>query len=285
MKLKPVSLVPLLDPGSARRDLADPWARQRVDRVARRLFVAVGYLLILGGFFLASRDVADQIVPLGRTATAWLRGSTAEPLVAVAPLEVDRLADGFGPATAQAVLEPEKLRSGLQFEPSSQVLGAVATTDPEPDTPDAIPLPRSLQIPALAVSSSVVSVPIQDRTWNVRWIGSDVAYLEGTGSLGQGNVVLAAHITLWGGGDGPFRRLFTLEAGERVIIYSGDQVFHYRVREHRVVEPTDVSVVMPTARPTLTLLTCSEWDPELGQYKLRRAVVADLIRTERTLMR
>ena len=206
-------------------------------------------------------------------------------MVALAPLEVDTLAEGFGPGALQNALEPEKVLLNSESERTSQVLGAVVSADPESDADAATVLPRRLQVPALGVSSPVVSVPIQDRTWNLRWIGSDVAYLEGTGSPGQGNLVLAAHITLWGGGDGPFRRLFTLQPGEQVTIYSGDQVFHYRVREHKVVEPTDVAVVMPTVQPTLTLLTCSEWDPELGQYKTRRAVVADLIRTERTLMR
>ena len=285
MNLTPVSLEPLSDPGSARQDLADLWVGRRVDRFTRRLFVVAGYLLILAGFVLATRDLAHQVAPLRQSVAAWLGGSSAEPLVAVVPLEVDTLVEGFGPGAAVSLLDTGVLRLGPESERASEVLGVAVSEDPEANAPAATGLPRRLQIPSLSVSSSVVSVPVQDRTWNLRWIGSDVAYLEGTGSPGQGNLVLAAHITLWGGGDGPFRRLFTLRPGEQVTIYSGNQVFHYRVREHKVVEPTDVAVVMPTVQPTLTLLTCSEWDPELGQYKTRRAVIADLIRTERTLMR
>ena len=68
-----------------------------------------------------------------------------------------------------------------------------------------------------------------------------------------GNVVLSAHNDIFGE---LFRDLDRLQPGDEVIVYTVSQKFVYRVIRIRIVEPTDVSVMTPTGRPTLTLVSC-----------------------------
>jgi len=43
------------------------------------------------------------------------------------------------------------------------------------------------------------------------------------------------------------------------------------VRDTKVIWPTQVEILDPTLKPTLTLLTCTNWDTQ------RLAVIADLV--------
>lgn len=78
-----------------------------------------------------------------------------------------------------------------------------------------------------------------------------VGHLPGTALPGTaGNVCLAAHR------DGFFRGLARLGKGDAVTLATRTGTFAYRVDSARVVSPDDVSVLSPTPRPTLTLVTC-----------------------------
>jgi sortase A len=68
-----------------------------------------------------------------------------------------------------------------------------------------------------------------------------------------GNVVLSAHNDIFGE---LFRDLDRLQPGDDAIVYTASQKFIYRVIRIRIVQPTDVSVMTPTGRPTLTLVSC-----------------------------
>jgi len=69
----------------------------------------------------------------------------------------------------------------------------------------------------------------------------------------RGNCVLSGHNDVFGE---VFRRLEDLELEDEVIVYSGVQPYRYTVKAKRIVEPTDVSVMYPTTKPVLTLITC-----------------------------
>jgi sortase A len=104
-----------------------------------------------------------------------------------------------------------------------------------------------------------------------------VAHLEGTANPGEkGNVVLSGHVTLRRG-SGPFRYLERLQTGDTVTVYAGEQAYTYRVVDKRHVQPTDVSVTYPTIAPTLTLITCTNWDADDRTYTERVAVIAELV--------
>jgi sortase A len=69
----------------------------------------------------------------------------------------------------------------------------------------------------------------------------------------RGNCVLSGHNDVFGE---VFRYLEDLELEDEVIVYSGVQPYRYVVKAKRIVEPTDVSVMYPTTKPVLTLITC-----------------------------
>ncbi len=66
----------------------------------------------------------------------------------------------------------------------------------------------------------------------------------------SGNCVIAAHR------DGFFRGLRNARAGDRIVLSTPSTDLQYRLSQRRIVEPTEVSALRPTATPRLTLLTC-----------------------------
>ena len=52
--------------------------------------------------------------------------------------------------------------------------------------------------------------------------------------------------------------------------------YTYRVSQSKIVLPTDVSVLAQTESPTLTLITCTDWDFLRAEYSKRLIVTATL---------
>jgi len=69
----------------------------------------------------------------------------------------------------------------------------------------------------------------------------------------NGNLVLSAHNDIYGEW---FRDLDQLNPGDEIVIKTATQVYTYRVTRTRIVSPTDVSVLEPTSKPTITLISC-----------------------------
>jgi len=65
-----------------------------------------------------------------------------------------------------------------------------------------------------------------------------------------GNVVLAGHRDTF------FRPLREIRPGDEIWLRTREGTFSYTVGWTKVVKPTDVSLIMPTASPALTLVTC-----------------------------
>ena len=72
----------------------------------------------------------------------------------------------------------------------------------------------------------------------------------------KGNLVLAAHNDSYGK---IFRDLGALRPGDEITLIEGDRTFTYRVRERLIVDPDEIWVMLPTAKPTLTLITCTPY--------------------------
>ena len=85
----------------------------------------------------------------------------------------------------------------------------------------------------------------------------------------RGNCVLSGHNDVFGE---VFRRLEDLELEDEVIVYTGVQPYRYVVKAKRIVEPTEVSVMYPTTKPVLTLITCHPYMVDTH----RLVVVAEL---------
>lgn len=95
-----------------------------------------------------------------------------------------------------------------------------------------------------------------------------------------GNTAFAGHVTVAGMGDGPFRHLDELPVGEIVLLYTERSIYTYQVRESRVTDDQDMSVILPTDNPQISLITCIDWDDETDTYLKRLVVIADLVRSE-----
>ena len=65
-----------------------------------------------------------------------------------------------------------------------------------------------------------------------------------------GNTVIAGHRDTF------FRPLRNVREGDEIRMTTASGTFDYRVIRTRVVEPNDLSVLAPTAVPSLTLVTC-----------------------------
>jgi sortase A len=88
-----------------------------------------------------------------------------------------------------------------------------------------------------------------------RTLRGAVGHVPGTAWPGEaGNAAFAAHRDTF------FRPLKGVRAGDEVTITAPDGVYRYVVTGTRVVNPSDVSVLRPSADPTLTLVTCYPFD-------------------------
>jgi sortase A len=95
-----------------------------------------------------------------------------------------------------------------------------------------------------------------------------------------GNTGLAGHVDLVDGSPGPFWNLNQLKPGDQVMVHTQQKVYTYRVSGQRVVEDTDTTVIAPTDRPQITLITCTDWSSELRTYLQRLIVFAEFVQVQ-----
>jgi len=123
---------------------------------------------------------------------------------------------------------------------------SIATAD-APIAPHA-PVAR-IEVPRLKLSA-VAREGIDVRTLRIA-----VGHIPGTALPGpSGNAGFAAHRDTF------FRPLKQVQPGDDVIVTTRRGTYRYVVTRTRVVEPADISVLDPTAEPTLTLVTCYPFD-------------------------
>lgn len=76
-----------------------------------------------------------------------------------------------------------------------------------------------------------------------------------------GNVVLVGHSSGSALNPGEYKWVFTLldrlKPGDSIIVSHGGHTFFYTVDDSRIVKPDDTSVLTPTNKATLTLITCT----------------------------
>jgi sortase A len=157
-----------------------------------------------------------------------------------------------GPEAPGAPGAPAPSAPGAQSEPSAPARSASGVV-------------ALLDIPRLHISTPVLS-------------GDDAATLDlAVGHLPDtpkpwepGNSAFAAHR------DGLFRPLRNVRVGDEVRVTTLAGEFTYRVRETRIVWPTDLSVLEPTEGPTLTLITCYPFN-FVGNAPKRFVVHADRV--------
>jgi sortase A len=157
---------------------------------------------------------------------------------------------------ADSARELERMRA-----PGSTTSGARTA----PAAPAAGSLIGRIQLPRLGLSAIVSEG--DDETTLRRAVG----HIPRTALPGEpGNVGLAGHRDTF------FRKLKDVRAGDQIIMKAPGKVYEYVVRETRVVEPTDVSVLEPTTARVLTLVTCYPFS-YIGAAPKRFIVRAEVI--------
>jgi LPXTG-site transpeptidase (sortase) family protein len=115
--------------------------------------------------------------------------------------------------------------------------------------------------------------------WDLSTLGGFAGHLEGTPNMGQGgNFVLAGHVELKDGVPGPFANLSLLSVGDPITILSTTReatvATVYRVTSVEVVKPDAFDHIRNHGYEELTLVTCGDWDPISGTYRVRLIVHA-----------
>jgi sortase A len=107
-----------------------------------------------------------------------------------------------------------------------------------------------LALGRLEIPRAGVSVMVLDGT-DHQTLDRAVGRIDGTALPDQGgNLGIAGHR------DGFFRGLRHLEAGDELELATRKGVTRYRVEDLLIVEPSQVEVLDPTERPSITLVTC-----------------------------
>ncbi|MBI5035346.1 MAG: sortase [Chloroflexi bacterium] len=157
---------------------------------------------------------------------------------------------------------------GSSFPPSNPLLELPGSSFAPQNAPPALgiqlksvaalpvptPGPRSptrIVIPSINLDWPVV----QGDSWNE--LKQGVGHRVGTANPGErGNLVLSGHNDVYGE---PFRDLEKLAVGSDVFVHAGNTSFRYVIKARRVVVPTDLSVLVSSKDPIVTLITCTPY--------------------------
>jgi LPXTG-site transpeptidase (sortase) family protein len=135
-----------------------------------------------------------------------------------------------------------------------------------------------IEIPSLGVSTEIVGVPSSGGGWDVRWLGDEAGYLNGTAfPTWMGNSVITAHVVLPSGLPGPFADLKALRFGDQVVIHAWGLRHTYEIQDVDLVSPSDRQVFRHEQQSWLTLVTCHGYDEREASYRWRVAARAVLV--------
>lgn len=152
---------------------------------------------------------------------------------ASAAIHQDRQKALFSELQAGQTVQPG--RAGAGFLGASTLAGPLARGE----------MLGILDIPRIGLSTVVEQ---GDDSHTLR---QSIGHIPGTVLPGQdGNAGLAAHRDTY------FRHLAELKPGDQLMFQSLSGTYMYTVKSTQVVGPSDVAVLRPTDKPTLTLVTC-----------------------------
>lgn len=120
----------------------------------------------------------------------------------------------------------------------------------------------TLIIPKLGVTAPIISVDTYDESVIQANLKNGVVHYYQTAEPGKvGNSFITGHSSNFWWEEGAYNYIFAnlekLVVGDQAKIYYGGNKFLYQVTSVKVVEPTDLSVLEQTSKPTLTLMTCT----------------------------
>jgi sortase A len=204
--------------------------------VTDKLLLVVEVLAILGLVL-----VATQMLSTIRTLNAESQEQQAAPTPTPTPvISVAVLPGGHTPPDVRGQSQPLAIPIHLQK--------LVAEITPLPP-----PTPGPEHAQRIVITTIGVDAPVvEGDDWEALKKGA--GHHIGSVNPGErGNCIISAHNDIYGE---IFRNLPELRVGDEVLVHTVSQVYRYVVRQTRIIEPTDVSVMMPTNTPVLTLISC-----------------------------
>ncbi|MEO8609569.1 MAG: sortase [Chloroflexota bacterium] len=154
--------------------------------------------------------------------------------------------------------------------PSAAAVASLPSPTPRPQA--------SLFLPTAGVTAAVIEVYLDGQSWDVKYLGQNAGHLQGTAWFGQpGNIVLAGHVEMPDGRAGIFAGMSKLNVGDPVILTLNNQQQRYSIASITKVQPDDLSVLYPSTKDQITLITCDAYDFLQNTYQDRVVVVADRV--------
>ena len=118
------------------------------------------------------------------------------------------------------------------------------------DYEDSLKVVTELPLAILTIDKLNIQVPVYNGTEEVN-LNRGVGRIKGTARTdGKGNLGIAGHR------DGFFRPLKDIVVGDSMELLTTKGVVNYKVTSIVIVDPGDVSVLAPTKKATITLVTC-----------------------------
>jgi sortase A len=178
---------------------------------------------------MLNREVAEAIEVASPTTT---------PLITAVVLP-----SGHTPPTSPGGPAPNEAEIPANLRPLVQSFPIMPIPTPGPEHP------RQIFIDTLWSNPQPV---VQGDGWEQlkKGVGQHI----GSANPGEvGNLVLSAHNDIFGE---LFRYLDRLKPGDEIKVMTSTQEFTYIVTGLKIVDPTDLSVMEPTDKPTITLISC-----------------------------
>jgi sortase A len=158
----------------------------------------------------------------------------------------------------QAFLDAGAAHSQAQQVPDGEVkIVQVRAPDQElwnakriKDYEESLKIVKELPLAILTIDKLNIQVPVYNGTEEVN-LNRGVGRIKGTARIdGEGNLGIAGHR------DGFFRPLKDIVVGDSMELLTTTGVVNYEVTSIVIVDPGDVSVLAPTEKTTITLVTC-----------------------------
>ena len=248
-RIKPASLIPgiiLLGLGAGLL-LFGIWFKVGSKRDSYWM-IAIGSLLIILGF-VAGINAAGLLPPTQLDTSPLTEATSNGNLAQNPPLQLT--ATGLPRLPASAFSTPEEIVPVVTL-PDYPIPTPEITVTPKPGEtePDTSPIVR-IVIPGISVDTEVKYVPFDGYSWLINGLREEVAWMGNTSWPGLGgNTALAGHVTVAGLGDGPFRHLDEVLAGEVVILFTEKNMYTYNVRERIITDDGDMSVTLGFRYPS-----------------------------------
>lgn len=133
-----------------------------------------------------------------------------------------------------------------------------------------------IEIPKFDLQTTVVGVPRQGNSWEVNWLTTSAGLLDGTAYPAQvGNSVIAGHVNLPDGSQGPFADIDQLQWGDEIIVRLDGHELVYEVRQIYTTAPHNLGILEKSdGYEWLTLITCANFNEKNETYTKRIVVEA-----------